>query len=89
MGENQSAIENKIARLQEEQEKDRPDFNIIKRLKDSIKRHKQIEHSLHYQRNRIWKKRQIESGYNQNTPNKREQKNKESKKLIESIYKSQ
>ncbi|HDK42164.1 MAG TPA: hypothetical protein ENG87_02190 [Candidatus Pacearchaeota archaeon] len=50
MGENKSVLELKRRRLKEEVNSENPDKNKIKRLKESIKRHKEIAISLRYKR---------------------------------------
>jgi len=50
MGENVSAIEIKREKLRIELEKEKPNYLIVKRLEDSIRRHKQIAKCIRAQR---------------------------------------
>ncbi len=50
MGENHSAIEQKKEKLKREYGKEKPNKHAIERLKRSIKRHKEIEKRIRYQR---------------------------------------
>ena len=43
MGENKYTVEIKKEKLKYEMSKDKPNYKIIKRLKDSIKRHKKYD----------------------------------------------
>lgn len=50
MGENKKVIELKKRELVKESNRANPDKNKIKRLKESIKRHKEIAHSIRFKR---------------------------------------
>lgn len=50
MGENKNVIDLKKKSLKEELEKDSPDKKKIRRLKESIERHKRIQKHIKYNR---------------------------------------
>ena len=57
MSENKAVIDIKRERIKEELRKENPNKLIIRRLKESIRRHKKIGLSIHYNRLKNWKKR--------------------------------
>lgn len=50
MGENKNVIDIKKRKLREELDSENPDKNKIRRLKESIKRHKDVQRYIKYRR---------------------------------------
>jgi len=57
MGENKRVIDLKKEKLKKELQKEKPDRNVVKRLKESINRHKEIQRGIKNRRIKQWKKK--------------------------------